>query len=159
MIGADQRLTPGGSRVEIKPLSKSLGVAPPRYISDATTQSAQNNIMARGYRTNRLQAGRGFSNSAGTRYAQGLQDSDALGQASTHAAQLAANDQAQNAAMKTQHQQMQDMERQRRLQNDLQIQEALMSRKHADKNRDFNRQSRHLQNKQGFNYSLLGGLL
>jgi hypothetical protein len=156
MIGSDQRLSPSTVQISSKPLSSSLGVKSPRYISDSTTESAANNAQARGYRNKRLQAGKGLSNSAGTRYQQEVQDTMALQKAAMNASNIRLEDQATNAAMKTGYQQQMDAARHNRNMNDASIQSALLG---LDKTGWMNLAHGEQKRKQAFKQRLLGGLI
>jgi hypothetical protein len=66
MIGADSRLTPGGSASRKNPYSALAGMAPPMKIQDGVTEAAANNAMAQGIQKGTVRAGHGLN------YQQGL---------------------------------------------------------------------------------------
>lgn len=135
MIGADANLTPRKIQIQQSPVRSGLGLTPPRYIADSTTEAAANNVMAQGYQTGRVQAKAGFSNSAGTRYQQGIQDAENLRRSAQQAANMRSEDQATNAMLKSNYENMQDRERASRNAFDMSMHSALLShRQEIDKN-------------------------
>lgn len=159
MIGSDANLTPQKIQIQRSPVRSGLGLSPPRYISDATTEAAANNAIAQGYQTGRVQAKAGFSNSAGTRYQQGIQDAQALRQGAQQAAEMRSEDQATNAQLRDQYRSMQDTERARRNSFDMSMHNALLSHR-QDVSRDAMTQGLDFEKRrQKERYSLLGRLV
>lgn len=160
MIGAEASLTPQSSQQKKKPLANALGnVRAPSYVSEGTIEDAQNNIIAQGYRTPRVQARRGFSNSKYTASQQGLQDAAALGQASSQAAGVAAEAQAFNASLRDQYDQLRDKTLADRRSHDLMIHDALMAYQNQGKQYAQGLRLGNEVQKENLRQSLLGRML
>ena len=159
MIGADTQLQPGAIQIKRKPLANSLGVTPPRYVSEGAVQDAQNNAIAQGYRTPRVQAGRGFSNSKYTKAQQGIQDAAALGAAANQAAAIGAEAEAYNSSLRDQYDQMRDSTLANRRSHDLSIHDALMGHRNNERQVDQQLRLGNEAQKDRLKYSLLGRML
>jgi hypothetical protein len=159
MIGADTQLQPGTIQIKRKPLANALGVTPPRYVSEGTVQDAQNNAIAQGYRTPRVQAGRGFSNSKYTRAQQGIQDAASMGAAANQAAAIGAEAEAYNASIRDQYDQMRDSTLANRRSHDLSIHDALMGHRNNERQMNQQLQLGNETQRDRLKYSLLGRML
>ena len=159
MIGADTQLQPGTIQIKRKPLANSLGVTPPRYVSEGAVQDAQNNAIAQGHRTPRVQAGRGFSNSKYTKAQQGIQDAAALGAAANQAAAIGAEAEAYNSSLRDQYDQMRDSTLANRRSHDLSIHDALMGHRNNERQMNQQLQLGNETQRDRLKYSLLGRML
>lgn len=159
MIGSDQSLSPGSVQIKKRPLANALGIKPPQYLSDDTVQDAQNNAIAQGYRTGRVQARRGFSNSKYTATQQGLQDAASLGQAAQKAAGIGAEAQAFNAAQRDQHNQMKDAALASRRGHDLALHDALLAQRNQTQQLDQQYRLGEEVQRDRLKYSLLGRMV
>ena len=159
MIGADTQLQPGTIQIKRKPLANALGVTPPRYVSEGTVQDAQNSAIAQGYRTPRVQAGRGFSNSKYTRAQQGMQDAASMGAAANQAAAIGAEAEAYNSSLRDQYDQMRDSTLANRRSHDLSIHDALMGHRSNERQVDQQLRLGNEAQRDRLKYSLLGRML
>lgn len=93
-------------------------IRPPKYISNDATESSVNNILAQGYQNAdqrfqmKQQDRAGFSRGRGNQYVAGQMSTQEMGKAASEAAQTRAQDQMQNAQMKSDYERAREMEAQ-----------------------------------------------
>lgn len=110
MISADSIITPRNVAARPYQASELAGIAPPRKISDATTEAAANNAMAAGYRAGTIRPGQlakgGFSAGAQQRLQSAEQQAAGVNQGAQEAAGIRSEDQAFNAEQQARYQQL-----------------------------------------------------
>ena len=159
MIGSDPGLSPARIQIGSKPLANALGIQGPQYVGENAIADAQNNAIAKGYQTPRVQARQGFSNGRNVATRQGLQDAASLSQAANQAAGIGAETQAYNASLRDQHSQMRDKTLADRRSGDLAIHDALLARRNSGQQVAQQLRLDNEVQKDRLKYSLLGRMI